>query len=164
MIPDIIKWRIFTVSHTEFTSFFRFQYIVFVEFNTQAETLHRMMVEGFLDESLLSQEWERFCNKLKTLIVHSDEKLGLKHRMKLISYDGRSTSSSSAFARILYRAFFSVFCITPRYIVPYKSGNSDFSLFACRPQLGLLARWLQLSPGPEEESIYHKNKLLMFLT
>jgi hypothetical protein len=38
--------------------------------------------------------------------------------------------------------FLSIFCISPRFITPYRPGNSDFTLFACRNvlrQLGVLA-------------------------
>ncbi|XP_064640284.1 uncharacterized protein LOC135495498 [Lineus longissimus] len=63
------------------------KYFVFVEYNTQAETLRRMMKEGFLDEALLSAEWERFSNKLNQLIVHPNETLGCKNRMQIIRYD-----------------------------------------------------------------------------
>jgi hypothetical protein len=41
-----------------------------------------------------------------------------------------------------YRAFLSIFCISPQFITPYRPGNSDFGLFACRNvgcHLGLLA-------------------------
>ncbi|XP_064641471.1 uncharacterized protein LOC135496214 [Lineus longissimus] len=65
----------------------RKKYFVFVEYNTQAETLRRMMKEGFLDEALLSAEWERFSNKLNQLIGHPREPFDCKNRMQIIRYD-----------------------------------------------------------------------------
>jgi hypothetical protein len=53
-------------------------------------------------------------------------------------------ASSSAFALILYRAFFEgILRITAVYRTIYSPGNSDFGLFACLNvghQLGLLAK------------------------
>ncbi|XP_064637561.1 uncharacterized protein LOC135493862 isoform X2 [Lineus longissimus] len=103
-MPKIMKaTRNYTPTLYKITDENGTEYYAFLEFNTQADTMHRMCDRGLLTNSVMLTEWERFFNKLKMLICHKKEPMQLRERLTTIEYDDENMKAPGELSKLVMR-------------------------------------------------------------